>query len=365
MIVARRPRPRQAGGLGIRTAGKRLISSACPQARVADIIATMDPTPAIEARHLRKEYGGKAAVANLTLTVQRGEVFGFLGPNGAGKTTAIKLMLGLIAPTAGEGRLLGAALGDPRGREKVGFLPEHFRFHHWLKAREFLQLHANLYRVPRDAARRRIAELLALVGLTEHTDKKLGAFSKGMLQRIGLAQALLNEPELVLLDEPTSGLDPVGRRLVRDIIGELRERGTAVFLNSHLLSEVEVTCDRVAFINKGKVIHTSSLNSLMEGELTVEIGARKPPGMESARWGQILAGLSRWGSNVRIDEEHITLVLSSETELSAVNRYLVGRGGDVYLLRPHMLSLEDLFIQVVGTEANVLSTTLSPAKKVS
>jgi ABC-2 type transport system ATP-binding protein len=325
----------------------------------------MNTTSAIEAHHLRKEYGHKAAVADLTLTVERGEVFGFLGPNGAGKTTAVKLLLGLIAPTAGTGRLLGAPLGDPRGREQVGFLPEHFRFHHWLEAHEFLQLHADLYRMPRHVARRRIWELLDLVGLTEHAEKKLRAFSKGMLQRIGLAQALLNEPELVLLDEPTSGLDPVGRRLVRDIIRDLRERGTAVFLNSHLLSEVEVTCDRVAFINKGEVIHTSSLESLMEGELTVKIRARRPTGMEAARWGGALAGLSRWSSNVRINGEHIALAVSSEADLPAINRYLVDQGADVYVLKPQTLSLEDLFIQVVGTEANVLSAPLGPPKGVS
>jgi ABC-2 type transport system ATP-binding protein len=256
-------------------------------------------------------------------------------------------------------------LGDPRGREQVGFLPEHFRFHHWLKAREFLQLHADLYRVPRHVARRRIAELLDLVGLTEHADMKLRAFSKGMLQRIGLAQALLNEPELVLLDEPTSGLDPVGRRLVRDIIRDLRRRGTAVFLNSHLLSEVEVTCDRVAFIDKGEIIHTSSLQSLMDGELTVQIRARPPTGMAVAQWGKALTGLSRWSRNVRIDGEHIALAVSSEDDLPAINRYLVAQGADVYSLKPQTLSLEDLFIQVVGSEANVVSAAESPPKGAS
>jgi ABC-2 type transport system ATP-binding protein len=320
----------------------------------------MSTTPAIETRHLRKEYGDKAAVADLTFSVGRGEVFGFLGPNGAGKTTAVKLLLGLITPTAGDGRLLGRPLGDPRGRERVGFLPEHFRFHHWLKAAEFLQLHADLYRVPRGVARRRIPELLDLVGLTEHADKKLRAFSKGMLQRIGLAQALLNEPELVLLDEPTSGLDPVGRRLVRDIIRDLRKRGTTVFLNSHLLSEVEITCDRVAFINQGEIIYTSALQSLMDGELTVRIRAQKPARMVAEQWGKVLAGLSRWSSNVRTDGEHITLTLSSDADLPAVNRYLVAHGAAVYALTPQTLSLEDLFIQVVGMEDNVPKTALRP-----
>jgi ABC-2 type transport system ATP-binding protein len=315
----------------------------------------MDATPAIEARHLRKEYGERAAVADLSLSVEHGEVFGFLGPNGAGKTTAVKLLLGLIMPTAGDGQLLGAPLGDPRGRERVGFLPEHFRFHQWLKAREFLHLHADLYRIPGDVARRRVSELLHLVGLSKHAEKRLGAFSKGMLQRIGLAQALLNEPELVLLDEPTSGLDPVGRRLVRDIIRDLRERGTTVFLNSHLLSEVEITCDRVAFINKGEVVHTSSLQSLMEGELMARIQVRRPDGIEAEEWRELLGGLERWSGDMRVDGEYIALTLSSEAALPAINRYLVERGVDVYAISPHRLSLEDLFVQVVGTEGDIAS----------
>ena len=156
----------------------------------------------------------------------------------------------------------------------MGFLPEHFRFHDWLNGDEFLALHAELYHMSGQQARRRIAELLDLVGLTPHAEKKLREFSKGMLQRIGLAQALLNQPELVILDEPTSGLDPVGRRLVRDIIRDLRQDGTTVFLNSHLLSEVEITCDRVAFIKHGEVIRVSPLQTLVEGELSVEVRAR-------------------------------------------------------------------------------------------
>jgi ABC-2 type transport system ATP-binding protein len=309
----------------------------------------MTSVPAIETHHLAKSFGGKTAVADLTLTVERGEVFGFLGPNGAGKTTAVKMMLGLIAPTAGRGYLLGAPLGDPSGRQKVGFLPEHFRFHHWLKAREFLFLHANLYQVPRTVASRRVEELLELVGLTQHAEKKLKAFSKGMLQRIGLAQALLNEPDLVLLDEPTSGLDPVGRRLVRDIIRDLRDRGTTVFLNSHLLSEVEVTCDRVAFIREGHIIHLSSLTSLVDGELSVEIRVRRPAEVPGTRWQAMLEGLKRWSSHVRVDGERITLALAGETDLPAVNRHLVEYGADVYAIRPTSLSLEELFIQVIGT----------------
>jgi ABC-2 type transport system ATP-binding protein len=295
---------------------------------------------------LRKEFGEKTAVANLTLEVDRGEVFGFLGPNGAGKTTAVKMLLGLISPSSGRGEVLGAPLGDHRAREKVGFLPEHFRFHDWLTAVEFLRLHGNLYHIQAGILDTRVPELLELVGLENHAHKKLGAFSKGMLQRIGLAQALLNEPELVFLDEPTSGLDPVGRRLVRDIIRDLKQAGTTVFLNSHLLSEVEITCDRVAFIRQGDVLNTSSLQSLVEGELTVEIKARNLN-------LEVLEGLNRWGENIRVDGDHLSMTLSSEADVPGVNRFLVENGVEVYAIRPEQLSLEDLFIQVVGTEGGL------------
>jgi ABC-2 type transport system ATP-binding protein len=303
-------------------------------------------SPAIETRALRKVFGDKVAVGDLTLSVERGEVFGFLGPNGAGKTTSVKMLLNLVFPTSGEAYLLGGSLSDPQVRSRVGFLPEHFRFHDWLKGSEFLALHAELYKMPLQQARRRIADLLDLVSLTPHAGQKLREYSKGMLQRIGLAQALLNQPELVILDEPTSGLDPVGRRLVRDVIRELRSNGTTVFLNSHLLSEVEITCDRVAFIKHGEVIRVSPLQSLVEGELSVEVRARnlRP---------EVTQGLSRWSHSVRQDGEHLSLTLEGEADLPQVNRYLVEQGVDVYSLRPEHVSLEDLFIQIVGTDGGL------------
>jgi ABC-2 type transport system ATP-binding protein len=306
----------------------------------------MSDFPTIITRELEKEFGDKVAVADLTLEVEKGEVFGFLGPNGAGKTTAVKMLLGLIYPTSGKGEVLGAPLGDHRARDRVGFLPEHFRFHDWLTAIEFLHLHGNLYQMPGEQLNKRVPELLEMVGLEGHAQKKLSTYSKGMLQRIGLAQALLNDPELVFLDEPTSGLDPVGRRLVRDIIRDLSERGTTVFLNSHLLSEVEITCDRVAFIRHGEVLLTSSLQGLVEGELTVEVRAR---GLDE----DIVAGLERWSQNVRADGEHLTLTLPGETHIPEINHYLVENGVDVFAIRPKQLSLEDLFIQVVGTEGGL------------
>jgi ABC-2 type transport system ATP-binding protein len=298
-------------------------------------------TPAIETHNLRKEFNGKTAVADLSLKVELGEVFGFLGPNGAGKTTSVKMLLGLITPTAGQGSLLGTPLGDDGARSKVGFLPEHFRFHDWLTATEFLTLHGNLYHMPGDRLEKRVPELLDLVNLTHHADKKLRAFSKGMLQRVGLAQALLNEPDLVILDEPTSGLDPGGRRLVRDIIRDLREKGTTVFLNSHFLSEVEVTCDRVSFIKEGVVVRTSALDSLVEGEITLEIRARNLT-------PEIVAGLSQWGTTVRTNGEHLSMIVQDEVALPEINRFLVENGADVYAFNPQKISLEDLFIKVVG-----------------
>lgn len=301
---------------------------------------------AIQTFGLRKAFGDKVAVQDLTLAVERGEVFGFLGPNGAGKTTSVKMLLNLVTPSGGEGYLFGEPLTRPEVRRRVGFLPEHFRFHDWLTAVEFLTLHANLYEIPSEIQRTRIPELLELVGLTPHAQKKLREYSKGMLQRVGLAQALLNQPELVILDEPTSGLDPVGRRLVRDIIRDLRQRQVTVFLNSHLLSEVEITCDRVAFIKNGAVLRTSPLQNLTAGELSVQIRVHNLS-------AEALAGLSRWGRQIRLDGETLSLTLESEADLPAINRYLVAQGADVYRLQPQRLSLEDLFIQIVGTDGGL------------
>jgi len=303
-------------------------------------------SPAIETHHLSKSFGDKIAVRDLSLCVERGEVFGFLGPNGAGKTTSVKMLLDLVQVSSGSGTLLGEPLGDPATRARIGFLPEHFRFHDWLTAVEFLHLHADLYRMSAEQKNLRTGELLELVGLLPHSQKKLREFSKGMLQRIGLAQALLNQPELVILDEPTSGLDPVGRRLVRDIIRDLRQQGTTVFLNSHLLSEVEITCDRVAFIKHGEVIRTSSLQGLLEGELSVDVRVRNLT--ESA-----FEGLKQWSISQRRDGDHLSLTLSGEADLPAVNRYLVQQGADVYALRPQHVSLEELFIEIVGTDGGL------------
>jgi ABC-2 type transport system ATP-binding protein len=309
----------------------------------------MSTTYTIETSHLRKEYSRKVAVADLDLQVGQGEVFGFLGPNGAGKTTSIKMLLGLAKPTSGEARLLGQPIGDPQSRSRVGFLPEHFRFHDWLNGREFLDLHAQLYGLPEADRKERIPKLLERVGLEEHATKKLRGYSKGMLQRVGLAQALLNKPAVVFLDEPTSGLDPIGRILVRDIIRELRAEGTTVFLNSHLLSEVEITCDRVVFIKHGTVVKAIALKEIEQGATQVEIRVGALP----ADRAELERRLAQFGTEVRLDTDRIHLLMPNQTALPELARWLIGQGLDLYALTPHHASLEEMFLQIVGTDGGL------------
>ena len=306
----------------------------------------MSSEPAIKTDQLRKVFGEYAAVKGLTLQVEQGEVFGFLGPNGAGKTTSIKMLLGLISPSSGTASLLGKPIGDRDAMSRIGFLPEHFRFQEWLTAREFLTLHGQLLRMKADDLASRMDELLERVGLADYQNKLLRTFSKGMLQRVGLAQALLNRPAIIFLDEPTSGLDPVGRRLVRDVIREIRAQGTSVFLNSHLLSEIEVTCDRVAFIRHGEVVRVLDLKSIDTDQTSVTIRVSKLS-------AESLAGLSQWGKDIQMDGEHISMVIQSDAVLPEITRYLVTQKGEVYAITPNRMSLEDIFIETVGKDGGL------------
>jgi ABC-2 type transport system ATP-binding protein len=301
---------------------------------------------AVSTRGLRKVFDDKVAVRNLALDVPRGEVFGFLGPNGAGKSTSVKMLLGLVKPTSGKASILGKPCGDVPTRRKVGFLPEHFRFYDWLTGAELLRLHGRLYGMSQADLRIRVPALLDVVGLSAHQDKRVHDFSKGMLQRIGLAQALLNEPELIFLDEPTSGLDPVGRRLVRDIIKAQRKRGATVLLNSHLLSEVEITCDRVAFIKHGEVLETRELNGLLEEQTSVLVRAANVS-------PDTLAGLEQFASAIHYTGEQLGFSVTSSSVLPEIMRYLVARGVDVYQFTPQRLSLEERFLEIVGSDGGL------------
>jgi ABC-2 type transport system ATP-binding protein len=276
----------------------------------------------------------------LDLTVEPGEVFGFLGPNGAGKTTTVKILLGLVAPTSGEARLFGVAAGDAEARRRVGYLPENFRFHDWLTGYALLDFHARLAGVSLAGRRQRIPQVLDLVGLAGRGGERVHNYSKGMTQRIGLAQAIIHEPDLVLLDEPTSALDPVGRREVRDLIRSLRGRGMTVFLNSHLLSEVEMVCDRVAIVDHGRVVRSGRLEELLTGlpELRVTVDRVDAPLLEiMAAHGRVL------------DVQEATVVLGVDgVEIAArLSEALVRSGYCLYAMVPSHQSLEELFVSLV------------------
>ena len=298
-------------------------------------------TPAIHTVELSKRFGKTVALAGLSMTVPRGEVFGFLGPNGAGKTTSVKLLLGLIAPSSGEAWVLGRPSGDLGTRRRIGYLPELFRYQHWLTAREVLAVHCELAPLPRSSWKDEVASALETVGLTDRGNDRVGTYSKGMQQRLGLAVALLGEPDLVFLDEPTSALDPVGRHDVREIIRGLAARGTAVFLNSHLLSEVEQVCDRVAVVDHGRVIASGTMDQLLTGTVVrVRVSGLTPKDHASlAPFGQI-------------DEEgdQLTFTNLNADRVPDLVAAIVAMGGRVYEVVPRHQTLEDRFLQLLEEE---------------
>ena len=299
---------------------------------------------AIETRQLKKTFGERTAVRGLTLTVNRGEIFGFLGPNGAGKSTSIKMLLGLVHPSGGDAFVLGAPVGDVETRRRIGFLPEDFRFYEWLTATELLVLHGRLAGMTDAYAVKRAPVVLDLVGMTPHAHRRLKGFSKGMLQRLGLAQALIHEPDVVFLDEPTSGLDPMGRRMVRDVIRAERARGATVFLNSHLLSEIEITCDRVAFIKDGEVVASQDLRETALGT------ARRVSVRASGLSNDTVSALAPWTSAMERSGDELHFDVASSDAIPDIVRHLVGAGANVYQVSPQPTSLEDVFMRIVGED---------------
>jgi ABC-2 type transport system ATP-binding protein len=280
------------------------------------------------------------ALHGLDLAVQPGEVFGFLGPNGAGKTTTVKILLGLVKPTSGEARIFGKPAGDAEARRRVGYLPENFRFHDWLTGDSLLDFHARLAGLSQTERRERIPRVLDQVGLHGRGRDRIRSYSKGMTQRIGLAQAIIHDPDLVLLDEPTSALDPVGRREVRDLIRTLRGRGMTVFLNSHLLSEVEMVCDRVAIVDRGRVVRSGQLVELLGGlpELRITMDRIDAP---------LLDLLSRYGRVQDVKDATVTLAVDDTEVAARVSEAVIRAGYCLYALVPAHQSLEDVFISLV------------------
>lgn len=310
---------------------------------ITDRPAVAAPTTtdaAIRTQDLTKRYGNTMALTGLNMEVPRGEIFGFLGPNGAGKTTAVKLLVGLARPTSGQAWVLGLPVGARESRRHMGYLPELFRYQDWLSAQEVLALHCDLADIPRSQRAAEIDLALDTVGLTGRAHDRVGTFSKGMQQRLGLGVALLGRPELVFLDEPTSALDPVGRHDVREIIRALRDRGTTIFLNSHLLSEVEQVCDRVAVIDRGHVIAIGTMDELRGTKNAVRLRLAGPSATET---------LQRFGG-VDLEGEWVTVRDIVPAQVPDLVAALVAQGVQVFAVEPRQVSLEDRFLQLLGGE---------------
>lgn len=294
----------------------------------------------ITARSLRKRYGRQIALAGLDLDVEPGQVVGLLGPNGAGKTTTVKILTGLVTPTSGTATLFGIPVADPAARRKLGYLPEHFRFPGWLTGLQLLQYHARLVgRDPRNE-RGRLHRLLERVGLEGRGDERIAGYSKGMTQRLGLAQALVGEPELVMLDEPTSAMDPLGRREIRELIGSLARDGVAVLLNSHLLSEVELVCDHVVVIDRGRVLRSGTMDEVRSPSLEMRITLDHV----DQRVRDLLAGHGRL---IASDEREVLLSADDPDVVPRLVVDLVQTGARLRALVPLQRSLEDVFISLV------------------
>jgi ABC-2 type transport system ATP-binding protein len=298
---------------------------------------------AIEILDLEKSYQvgfwrkrSKVALRPLRLTIEEGEVFGFLGPNGAGKTTTLKLLMGLVFPTAGTARILGREMDDPEVKSQIGFLPEQPYFYDHLTARELLNYYGQLSGIPAKGRSARVEEMLERVGLSDSAGVQLRKFSKGMLQRVGLAQAILHDPKLVFLDEPMSGLDPMGRREVREMIQQLKHEGKTVFFSTHILSDAEALCDRVGVIYQGElrgVGAVAELTSQTQGRVEIIFLAQRVP-----------AALAQFGTEARVSGDMVNAVLPEKHQDEALE-VLRRERLKLISLTPVRRSLEEYYIQ--------------------
>jgi len=309
----------------------------------AELTAT-DRIPVVQTSELRKVYRTGfwfnqkiESLKNCSLTVYQGETFGLLGPNGAGKTTLLKTLLGIVRPTSGRAWLLGSPIGDAQVKQRIGYLPENAYFYDYLTGWEFLQFVAGLFEIPRSVQQQRIPLLLDLVGLSKAATRKkqLRQYSKGMLQRIGMAQALINDPEVVFLDEPMSGLDPVGRYQVREIILSLKAQGKTIFFNSHVLSDVEEICDRVAILADGELICIGSLNELLGQADTYRVKGK----------GGNLDVLKRWVKDLSFEQGSWYGQLQGEPQEFLATLRLMG--AQLITMNLARSSLEDFFMEQI------------------
>jgi ABC-2 type transport system ATP-binding protein len=283
----------------------------------------------------------KKILKGINLEVEQGEIFGYLGPNGAGKTTTIKCLLGLIFPEKGEIHILGQPYLSLSAKEQIGFLPENPYFYDYLTATEFLEYYSQLYQINKSLKEDRIQTLIRLVGLEKSAHLQLRKFSRGMVQRIGLAQALLNEPLIVFLDEPLGGLDPVGRKEIRDIITRLRDEGKTVFLSSHILQDIEMICDRVAIIVNGEIINSGTLQDLISEKIHFT---------EVILSGLKETQLRELGDSIVLSGDRIFLKITDERKLEDVLKLVHSQKGKIHSLIPRTETLEDLFVEMVKTQ---------------
>ncbi|MDF2521954.1 MAG: multidrug transporter ATPase [Clostridia bacterium] len=298
----------------------------------------------IETEKLTKYYGSKIGCRDITISVGEGEIFGFLGPNGAGKSTFIKMLVGLLFPTSGRAYVLGKPLGDVEARKKIGYLPENFKYQDWMTGEDLLSFHASLYKLDKKKASAKKEEVLEIVKLKGHENYRIGTYSKGMQQRIGLACALLPDPDLLFLDEPTSALDPIGRKEVREIMTSLKSRGKTVLLNSHLLSEVEAVCDTAAIIKKGSIIKYGKMEDILESKLILEIHVEDLS-------SEILNKLIAFDSSLTCSSNSIQMEIKDRSAIHNVASIIVNGGGKLYELSPKRVSLENLFLNLIeGSE---------------
>jgi ABC-2 type transport system ATP-binding protein len=310
---------------------------------------------AIEIDGLTKEYRAgfrktrvKQALNSLNLQVKTGEVFGLLGPNGAGKTTTLKILFRLIFPTSGTARILGKELNDTSMHRQVGYLPEHPYFYEHLTPEELLQYTGRLFGFGKRSARVRTEQLLERVGLKNSRNVPLRRFSKGMVQRAGIAQALINDPDVVFLDEPMSGLDPVGRREVRDLILQLREEGKTVFFSTHILSDAEALCDRVAILNNGELQGCGELREILSlGASTTELTLENPSESILDELRPLVVSMVRTGDRVRLE-------IRDEACIEKVLAMALGAKAKVVSMNPVKMSLEDYFLSKVSAGSEVL-----------
>lgn len=296
--------------------------------------------PVIEIKNLVKQYGKIEALRGVSLGVEKGEIFGLLGQNGAGKTTMVKILLGITKPSFGNAALLGETVGTPAVRKRVGYLPEDHRFPDYHTGYSLLEYYGSLLEVPAGDKKKRIEEMLELVGLKGRMNSKIRTFSKGMKQRLGIAQAIFHDPEVIFLDEPTDGVDPLGRREIRDLLHQLKDEGRTIFINSHLLGEVELICDRVVILQRGEIIRMGTMAELTQQRGLYLVGVA--PGQDFPK-----AEVSALGYDVSRDGDHWEVGLKDGQTIDPIVALLHAKGLNLRHLAEKRQTLEDLFIQTV------------------